>query len=314
MLKTVFFGSPEFAAVILEKLSAYSKPICVVTPPLKAKGRGQIIKKNPVQLVAESKNISVFNTDNINTPEFIEKLKALEADLFLVVAFGQLFKKGVLELPKIACLNVHASLLPRWRGAAPIQYALLNGDTKTGVSIQKMVLKLDAGDVLHSKEISLTGVETTDTLTQALSVLGGEALVEAIQKIESKKYSFNPQNESEVTFSPKIQKEDAKLDFNQSAIKLERRIRALQPWPVTYGLLGKDKLKIFKALVEQGHGEVGQEEIGKVSTDHKTYLKIQCGEGVLSLKEIQLENKKRLNIIDFLNAYRGNFPYTRVEL
>jgi methionyl-tRNA formyltransferase len=309
MLKSVFFGSPEFAATILEKLSSYSKPICVVTPPLKAKGRGQIVEKNPVQLMAESKNIAVLNTDNINTPEFIEKLKALDADLFLVVAFGQLFKANVLALPKIACLNVHASLLPRWRGAAPIQYSLLNGDSKTGVSIQKMVLKLDAGDVLHSKEMPLKGSETTETLTQALSMLGGEALVEAIQKIESKKYSFTPQKESEVTFSPKIQKEDAKLDFNLPAIKLEQKIRALQPWPVAYGLFGKEKFKIYKAIVEQSQGDVG-----KITTDHKTYLKIQCGEGVLSLKEIQLENKKRLNIIDFLNAYRGNFPYTRVEL
>jgi methionyl-tRNA formyltransferase len=210
----------------------------------------------------------------------------------------------------LGCYNVHGSLLPKYRGAAPIQRAIWEGEKITGITIQRIVRKLDAGDIVLKKEISIESEETSGQLMTRLAHLGGEALVEAVRLIESGQATFTPQTESLVTYAKKLEKEDAILNFNLSASKLVNQIRALQPWPVAETILGKTRVKIFKAEITSP-GKAGLP--GDISTDHKTFLLIHCGEGTaLSLTEIQPENRKRVKIHEFLQAFRGNFPFNKI--
>jgi len=312
-LKYLFMGSPEIAASLLETLctKAYP-PVAVVTQVAKASGRGQKIHSTPVEAYARSQNLVVLETLDVNSPATLDALKTFSPDLILVVAFGQIFRQPILELPRIACLNVHASLLPAYRGAAPVQWSILNGDRVTGVTLQKMVKKLDAGDVLLQKSIPIESDDTTGSVLKKLATLGGEVCLEALTLLESGRFSFTPQDPEKVTFAPKIEKTDAVIDWSKPAETIRNQIRALQPWPVAETHLGKDRLKVFRASVETG-GNGGKP--GAIDSDGKTYLRVKCGDSkALSLTEIQLENRKRLEVAEFLRAYRGTFPYQRMGL
>ncbi len=309
MLRTVFMGTPEFAATVLNKLvDAGMPPLAVVCQPARASGRGLKLEPSEVEVLARKLSLPVFAAESANTPEVIAALRALQPDLILVAAFGQLLKKELLELPKLFCLNVHGSLLPKYRGAAPIQRAIWNGDIETGVTIQKMVRQLDAGDILLKKTTPIGPEETSGELFTRLAELGGNALVEAVQLVESGNYILTPQVASEATHAAKIQKEDSKLDWNETAETLLRKIRALQPWPVAETRLDGVRLKIFGAQAVK----VSQHKPpGSLTTDHKTSLIVHCGgDTALALTRIQLENRKKMETRDFLMAYRGNFPFS----
>ncbi len=311
MLRTVFMGTPPFAAAILEALVvAGHPPIAVVCQPARATGRG--LKEQPcaVELLAREKGIPVLAAESINTPESILKLKAFGADVFLVAAFGQILKKEVLAIPIQFSLNVHGSLLPKWRGAAPIQRALLAGEKTAGVTIQKMALRMDAGEILLTRTIPVGEEDTSGDLFEKLSRLGGEALVEAVQLVEGGTARFTPQNEAEATYAPKLSREESAVDWTLEASRIRFAVRALQPWPVAETKLAGDRLKLFKVEVVPTSVALAP---GETHTDHATFLWVGCGSGtVLALTQIQLENRKKLEIRDFLMAYRGAFPFKRV--
>jgi len=311
MLKYVFMGSPALAVTILQTVcEKYGPPQAVVTQAAKEGGRGQKLMPTPVATFAKEKNFPLLEADSINTPEAFSWLKSHSPDVLLVAAFGQILKQDVLSLPTLACLNVHASLLPKYRGAAPFQRAIWNGDKRTGITIQKMARKLDAGDILLQKEIEILPRETSGELLDRLAQLGADTSVEALKLLQSGKYQFVPQDETQVTVAPKIDKAEAALDWKQPAQRLFDQIRALQPWPVAETSLDGTALRVFKAEIATPTKGLAP---GEILTDHKTFLQVGTGDKLsLSLTEIQLANKKRLAIRDFLSAYRGNFPHTRM--
>lgn len=309
-LKYLYMGSPPLAATILEKLcEKFEPPSAVVTQVAKAAGRGNKVVPTAVEVVAREKGLNVIATENVNSPDTMAQLEALKPDLILVAAFGQIFREPLLRLPRLYCLNVHASLLPKYRGAAPIQWAIYNGDAENGISIQKMTKKLDAGDVLVKRSIPIAPDDTSADQLVKLADLGGECLVEAVRLVESGNPAFVAQDEAAATFAPKIERHHAPIDWQREAEEIRNQIRALQPWPIAETILGKDRLKVFRADVIDGKGKPP----GEIATDSKTYLHVACGGGgALSLTEIQLENRKRLDIKSFLMAYRGSFPFSRM--
>lgn len=309
MMKTVFMGTPELAATILQQLCEKGRaPLAVVTQTAKPVGRGQKVVPSPVETLARTNGIPVFATDNVNAPEIVAAIKAFEPDLILVAAFGQILRAEILALPKLYCLNVHASLLPKYRGASPVQRAIWNGDAETGVAIQKMAKKLDSGDILLVKKTAIHPQETSSELMGRLAVLGGECLIDTIALIESGKATFTPQDESQVTFAGKIAKSDAVLDWNLPASKLVHQIHALNPWPVAETTLSGTRLKIYRAMEKS---VASKKPPGEILAE-KDSLTVYAGEGTaLTLTEIQLENKKKLGIKEFLAGYRGNFPFSK---
>lgn len=311
MLRTVFMGSPQLAAVILDRLCAdYGAPELVITQSAKPKGRGQKVLPTPVQQLAESKGIRCLATENANQPDIVEALRAAAPDLILVAAFGQLLKNDILTLPKLYCLNVHASLLPEYRGASPIQQAIWDGKTETGITIQRMVKKLDAGDILLQRELEILPEETSGALMDRLAFLGGECLVAAAKLVESGKATLTPQDESRVTFARKIEKEQARIDWSLPAAKVVNQIRALNPWPIAETTMAGERLKIHTArLTEKSVGG----EPGTIQSDGRSEMLVACGSGgAVALTAVQAENRKRLEIREFLAAFRGNFPHRKL--
>ncbi len=301
MLKYIFMGTPQFAASILEKLSReLYPPVLVITQEAKAQGRGQKITETPVAVTAKNLNLKCIASANVNTEEMTAVMSAAQADLILVVAFGQILRDPILKIPKICCLNVHGSLLPKYRGAAPIQRAIWDGEKETGITIQKMAKKLDTGDILLKKVIPIASDDTSHSLFEKLSVLGGEALLESVKLIESGNYTFIPQDESLATHAKKLDKEEAPLDFSLPAKVLENHIRALQPWPIAEANFFQTRVKVFKAEV----GKPTSKQASEIITDSKSYLEIACGDGkTLSILEVQPDNRKRMSIQDFLRGY-----------
>jgi methionyl-tRNA formyltransferase len=311
MLRTVFMGSPDLASVILDKLcTGYGPPELVVTQSAKAKGRGQKVLPTPVQAYAEQKGIRAMATDNANEPAVVEALRNAQPDLVLVAAFGQLLKNDILTLPKLYCLNVHASLLPEYRGASPIQQAIWDGKQQTGITIQRMVKKLDAGDILLQRKTPIGPAETSGELMQRLAVLGGECLVDAVKLVESGQGELTPQDPSRVTYAGKIEKEQARIDWSQTADRIVNQVRALNPWPIAETTLNGERLKIHAARLAD---KPASAEPGTLHTDGRSELVVSCGSGTaVALTAVQAENRKRLEIREFLAAFRGNFPYRKL--
>lgn len=309
MLKYVFMGTPQIAADILDSLvQAGYKPALAVTQPAKAAGRGHKLRPTPVAEYCQSHGIECLPTPNANDEESFEKIRAVQPDILFVVAFGQLLKKPLLELAKFFPLNVHASLLPKYRGAAPVQWALINGDSTTGVTVQRMVKKLDAGDIFVQDAFSIENDDTTATLWGKIAVQGATSSLKAFKQAESGAHDFQPQDPNKVTYAPKITKEMALIQWDETAIQIRNKIRAFQPWPVAETQLGEDSLRIFSADVIEDSQLVPAE----IQTDHKTWLHVGTGQGGLSLTEIQLANRKRLQIREFLSAYQGSFPFQKL--
>ncbi len=310
MLRTVFMGSPGLAAVILERLCTdYGAPALVITQSAKAKGRGQKVLPTPVQLVAEAKGIACHATENANDPALVEAMRAVAPDLILVAAFGQLLKNDILTLARLYCLNVHGSLLPEYRGAAPVQQAIWDGKTVTGITIQRMVKQLDAGDILLEKETKILPEETSGQLMDRLAHLGGECLVDAVRLVESGKAVFTPQDPAKVTFARKIEKEQARINWTMPAANIVNQVRALNPWPIADTTLGGERFRIHGAKVSE---KPVSGPPGTVQTDGRTELLVAAGQGAVALTAVQAENRKRLEIREFLAAFRGNFPHRKL--
>lgn len=308
----VFLGSPPLAAVILRQLvERVAPPRLVVTQEAKAAGRGQALTPTAVELAAQELGLPVLRTANVNSEESLQRIRSESPELLIVAAFGQIFREPLLAIPKRYCLNVHTSLLPKYRGAAPVQWSIWNGDPLTGVSIQKMVKKLDAGDILIQRQIPIEANDTSETVLEKLAPLGADALAQCFSWIAEGTELFLPQDESLVSLAPKIEKSHAFIDWNRPAPAIRNQIRALQPWPVAEAKLGQETLKIYRASVVPGF----RKRVGTIQTDAKTKLWVQAGqETALALEEVQLQSRKRLPIAQFLAGYRGEFPFPCVAL
>lgn len=293
-------GSPDFALSTLRKLAQNYQVVGVVTQPDRASGRGRELKAPPVKTLAQELNIPVMQPQKLREPEAMQQLREWNPDLIVVAAFGQILKKDVLDMPQYGCINVHASLLPRWRGAAPINAAILAGDEETGVTIMKMDVGLDTGPMLAMKKIRITPDDTAGTLFEALSTLGADLLIETLPAYMDGKLSPQPQPEEGATYAPMLKKEDGRLDFNQPAVELERRIRAMNPWPGAWFEWDGNLLKVSRGSVGEGKSlKVGSRFIveGRPA--------VMCADGALILEEVQPPGKKVMLGKAFLSGVRG---------
>lgn len=300
-MNILYMGTPDIAAVILEKLiQSRHKIIAVVTQPDKPKGRGNQIQFPPVKELAINNQIPVFQPAKVREESFLQTVKELSPDIIVVAAFGQILPKALLDMPPFGCINVHASLLPKYRGAAPIQWSIIDGEEKTGITIMYMDVGLDTGDMIMKQEVVIEPKETGGSLHDKLAICGGEILLKALDAIESGTAKREKQIEEESNYAKMLDKTVGKIDFSKSAISIERLIRGLNPWPSAYTHLFDKILKIWDADVIAENPEGTPGEILSVTKDA---IIVKTGEGSLSIKELQLEGKKRMSAAAFLLGY-----------
>lgn len=316
-MRVIFMGTPDFAVGALEALVEKGYDVAaVVTQPDKQKGRDRKVQFSPVKECALSHGLTVLQPTRVKAPEAVEELRKYEADIFVVAAFGQILSREILEMPRYGCINIHASLLPRYRGASPIQYAILNGDDVTGVTIMQMADGIDTGDILTMKAIPVERTDTGGSLFAKLSALGAELLIKTLPKIASGDIIPVKQQEEDAVYVRMLTKDMGKIDWEKDAIQLERLVRGMNPWPSAYCSLRGKSLKVWKAevigedLKEESvrtglfkHSEEKEREPGEVVSVTKDSIHVQTGKGRLVLEEVQLEGKKRMPVRDFLLGY-----------
>ena len=303
-LKLVFAGTPDFAAVHLQSLLDRDEHqlIAVYCQPDRPAGRGKKIQSGPVKQIAERAGLPVYQPLNFKQAEDREALAALGADLMVVVAYGLLLPQSVLDTPRLGCINVHGSILPRWRGAAPVQRAIEAGDSESGITIMQMDAGLDTGDTLHIERCAIEPTDTSATLFAKLSELGPETLHKALAQIAEGRAQPVAQNDTESCYAKKIDKAEAEIDWQRSATELDRQIRAFVPFPVCFSHIDGQRLKIHRALTLEGQGTPG--EILAASSDG---IEIACGTGSLLVQHLQLPNARAMSAADMLNARRELF-------
>lgn len=300
-MRVIFMGTPDFAVETLRAILAAGHEVAlVVTQPDKPKGRGRALQEPAVKQCAKEQNLPVYQPRRIREAESIEYLRQYRPDIIIVAAFGQILPKEILQMPAYGCVNVHASLLPKYRGAAPIQWAVINGDAVSGVTIMRMDVGLDTGDMIEQREITLAEDETGGSLFEKLSAEGARLCVETMEKIAAGTAVFTEQDASEATHVGMISKGMGNIDWNQPAEVIERMIRGLNPWPSAYTKLNGKTLKIWRARVKAGKKS---RDAGKIISVGKKEIEVQTGEGILSLLEVQLEGKKRMETEAFLRGY-----------
>ena len=302
-MKTVFMGTPDFAADILEALTeAGHEVLCSVTREDTQKGRGKAVSFSPVKELSLKHNIEVFQPHRIKDEDSVRFLKGLGADVFIVAAYGKILSQEILEIPKYGCVNVHASLLPKYRGPAPIQQAVINGDKISGVTIMQMDKGVDTGDILLQRKIALSEDETGESLFEKLSKLGGQALCEALSLMEKGELCPVKQNDSEASYTRALTKEDGRLDFTGDAESLERLVRGLYSWPGSFTFHKGRLLKVFSAKALSG--ESYEKLPCGMIVDLKDGITVSTKKGFIRFKEIQLEGKKRMKAEEFLRGYK----------
>lgn len=299
-MKIIFAGTPEFAVPALQMLlDSEDEVVAVYTQPDRPAGRGRKLQPGPVKTLALSAGIPVFQPENLKAEAEIAQLKALNADLMVVVAYGLILSQTVLDIPKLGCINIHGSLLPRWRGAAPINRAIMAGDKETGITIMNVVQQLDAGDMLYKIACNIGAHETASELHDRMMVMGAEGLRETLALLQSGQLIPEPQDEALVTYAHKLDKSEAQLDWMKPACELERQVRGLNAWPVAQTLLQGKVLRIWQADVVDVDADASP---GTILDDSK-HIDVATGEGVLRLLEVQMPGKKRMDVGAFLNAH-----------
>lgn len=294
-MRILFLGTPDFAVAALEKIVGTDNEVVgVVTQPDRKRNRGEV-SFCPVKQFAVEKGIKVYQYESIRK-EGVEDIKAINPDIMITCAFGQIISQEILDIPKYGVINIHASLLPKYRGSSPIQWCLVNGESKTGVTIMRTALAVDSGDILLQKEIDILPEENAGELFDRLAVLGGQAIVEALEIIADGRAVYTPQQESQATHYPMISKEDGKIDWSKSAREVFNKMRGFTPWPSAFTTLDGKLFKILKCVVSDKifDGKEGQ----VVIEERKAY--VVCGNGTVELKEVQLEGKKIMPVSDFL--------------
>ncbi|WP_241623127.1 methionyl-tRNA formyltransferase [Rosenbergiella australiborealis] len=299
-LKIIFAGTPDFAAKHLEVLLSSSyQVIGVFTQPDRPAGRGKKLMPSPVKVLAEEKGIPVFQPESLRSAEQQQLVAELNADVMIVVAYGLLLPAKVLEMPKLGCLNVHGSLLPTWRGAAPIQRALWAGDTMTGITIMQMDVGLDTGDMLFKVSCPITPEDTSATLYDKLAQLGPQALLDSLILLEQNQLTPEKQDNTLATYAHKLSKEEARLDWNLSASALERCIRAFNPWPFSYFVVNEQSIKVWRASVIASHESYTP---GTILAAERSGIQVATSEGILNLEIMQPAGKKAMSAQDLLNS------------
>ena len=302
-MKVVFMGTPDFAVGTLEAIvGAGHEVAAVVTQPDKPKGRGGVMAMSPVKECALSHGLTVLQPLKARNPEFIQEIKAINPDVIVVVAFGQIIPSEIIHMPKYGCINVHASLLPKYRGASPIQWTVLDGCEYSGVTTMLMDEGIDTGDILETVTVKLDERETGGSLFDRLSLVGAKLLVETLDKAEAGQLHPVKQDDSQSSYVRMIDKSFGLMDFTQPVEVLERKVRALNPWPSAFTHMDEKLLKIWDATVIKD-SSVKAGDYGKVKTDGKTCFMVACDGGYLSVNELQLEGKKRMKVEDFLRGY-----------
>ncbi|WP_250656083.1 methionyl-tRNA formyltransferase [Alkalimarinus coralli] len=299
-LRIIFAGTPDFAASALAALIAKGYNIVATyTQPDRPAGRGKKLHKSPVKELAEQHNIPVYQPLNFKDDADRQALKALDADLMIVAAYGIILPKAVLDTPKRGCINIHASLLPRWRGAAPIQRAIQTGDSETGITIMQMDEGLDTGNMLWVKKTPITQDDNGGSLHDRLADLGAEAMLEALERLDSSELQNEQQNDQQACYAHKLSKTDAQIDWSQDAKSIQLTIRAFNPWPVAYSVEAGERIRIFEAsLVES----TGSQIPGTVISKSRDGVVIACGEGAINITKLQLPGAKAMSVSDFVNG------------
>ena len=300
-MRIVFMGTPDFSVPALEALAEGGhQVIAAVTQPDKPKGRGKAVLMTPVKEKALELGIPVYQPAKVREPEFVELLREMAPDAIVVVAFGQILPKAILEIPKYGCINIHASLLPKYRGSAPIQWAVIDGEKETGVTTMFMNEGLDTGDMLEKAAVPLDEKETGGSLHDKLSALGGNLILSTLKGLEAGTLKGTPQTDEGTCYAKMLKKSLGDIDWTMDAAAIERLIRGLNPWPSAYTSLHGKTLKIWDAdVLDREYGEAP----GTVAETSKNALIIQTGKGSLSVRSLQLEGKKRMDIQDFLRGY-----------
>lgn len=313
-MRIIFMGTPDFAVPVLQSLiNSRHEVVAVVTQPDRPKGRGKNMQFSPVKECALAHNIPVMQPVNVSVPEVIDELRAYEPELIVVVAFGQFVTKKIREMPKYGCINVHASLLPKYRGAGPIQWAVINGEKESGVTTMYMCREIDKGDMLLKDTVTLDPKETGDSLHDKLSMMGGPLLLKTIDQLEDGSAVRIPQCEEESTYAPKLEKTMGNIDWTMDADRIERLVRGLNSWPGTFTKIHGKTVKIWDCDV------VCQETLtesqaattpGTVIVSEKDQLIVKAGNGALSLRMLQPEGKKNMTV----DAYLRGYPIAQGEL
>mgnify|MGYP004467980773 FL=1 len=303
-MKIVYMGTPDFAVAPLEAiLKAGHEVTAVVTQPDRQKGRGREVQYSPVKECALSYGIPVLQPLKIKEKDAVEELRKYPADIFVVAAFGQLLSEEILNMPRLGCINIHASLLPAYRGAAPIQWCVINGEEKTGVTIMQMAKGMDTGDILLQKEVVLDEKETGGSLFDRLMETGAELIVEALPKIEAGELIPVVQKEELATYAGKITKDMGNIDFTKAAVTIERLIRGLNPWPSAFTHYKGKILKIWEADVVSECVNAENPVPGTVIAMDKESFTLAAGEGALRIRSLQPEGKKRMSCAEFMRGY-----------
>lgn len=299
-MNIIFCGTPEFSVPpLLDLIAAGHRISAVFTQPDKRKGRGQQVQKTPVKEAAERHQIPVHQPTSLKDPEVVAAIEQLQPDLMVVVAYGLIIPQNILDIPKHGCWNIHASLLPRWRGAAPIHRAILAGDQQTGIAIMQMEAGLDTGPVFHMYPTDIRPHDTGQSLHDRLSVMGGEAIVTCVNELLAGTLpAATPQDHAAATYAHKLTKAEAELDWQQSAQQLEQQIRAFNPWPGSQATIQGESLKIWAAET----AAAANADPGTIIKADKSQLVIQCGSAALSIKELQRAGKKRMSVAAFMAA------------
>ena len=295
-LRIIFMGTPEFACPTLARLIERGEQVvAVVTQPDRPKGRGQQTLPPPVKLLAESHDIPVMQPVKVRLPEVVEEIRALQPDLIVVIAFGQILPKALLEIPKYGCINVHASLLPRYRGAAPLNWCIINGETETGVTTMMMDVGLDTGDMLLKRTTPIDPDEDTSSLHDRMSIAGAELLAETLDRLVAGSLVPEKQDDALTCYASMLKKEDGLIDWGKDAQVVKNLVRGMTPWPGAYSHVDDKLLKVYRVRTAQGAGAPGE-----VLSAGRDGIEVACGTGSIVIYELQLEGKKRLAAAEFL--------------
>lgn len=299
-MRIVFMGTPDFAVPSLEALIAENyHVVAVVTQPDRPKGRKKELTPPPVKVAAQKHNIPVFQPEKLRDPEAVQTVLGLKPDLIVTAAYGQILPEEILKAPRLGCINVHASLLPKYRGGAPIHRAIMDGEKETGVTIMYMVKALDAGDMIAQSAVPITERDHVGTMHDKLSRVGADLLKEVLPRLIRGEIQAVPQDESLATYAPNIRREDEKMDWTRSAEELARQVRGLHPWPVAFTLW---KGKPFKIWWAEPSREPAEEAPGTVKRVKEDGIAVATGEGTLILKEVQPSGKKRMSVEEFVRG------------
>lgn len=299
-MKLIYMGTPLFSLAPLKALKEHGFEITLlITQPDRRRGRKMQITYSELKTYALENDIEVFQPEDVNSPESVEKIKNTDADVIVVASYGQIIKEEILYMKKYHAINIHASLLPKYRGAAPVQAAIINEDKVTGITLMKMSKGLDTGNMLMTREIVISNDDTADTLTMKLSNLGAEMIVEYLAGLDTFDEG-TPQDDSKSSYVRMIKKEDAFIDFSESASKTEHIIRAMQPWPVAFTTYKGENMKIFSAAIVK---DTSDAKVGTILNVNEDGILIRCNDDAIIISEVQMPNKKRMKVSDYI---RGN--------